>query len=98
MSDLTEDDRTFEDLKGLVNASFPELRCLRCGNEQFYMTSDIDALGTGTPNSYSRISLHSLLSDPENPVITLACTRCGYLEHHMTGIMRRAEKPISGHE
>jgi predicted nucleic-acid-binding Zn-ribbon protein len=98
MPDTSENESGFEELKGLVNASFPELRCLRCGNEQFFLTSDIDALGTGKPGSLSKISLHTLLSDPENPVITLACTRCGYLEHHMTGIMRRAEKPIRGHE
>jgi predicted nucleic-acid-binding Zn-ribbon protein len=97
MSDLT-DDSSFQELKGLVNASFPELRCLRCGNEQFYLTSDIDALGTGQPNSYSRISLHTLLRDPDNPVITLACTRCGFIEHHMTGVMKSAEKPIRKHE
>ena len=72
MADSPDDSTRFEDLKGLVNASFPELRRLRCGNEQFYLASDVDALGTGEPGSYSRISPHTLLSDPENPVITLA--------------------------
>ncbi|MFL4974723.1 MAG: hypothetical protein ACJ8DU_17975 [Microvirga sp.] len=98
MTVATEENRGFEELKELVNASFPDLRCLRCGNETFYLASDIDALGTGKLHSYSRIALHSLLSDPANPVITLACTRCGYLEHHMTGVLRRAEKPIMKNE
>lgn len=98
MDAKSEYEGKFEELKELVNASFPDLRCLRCGNDGFYLTSDIDALGTGTPNSYSRIALHSLLSDPENPVVTLACRRCGYLEHHMTGVLRAAEKPIATEE
>jgi hypothetical protein len=89
-----DEDSRFEELKKLVKTRFPHLRCLRCGNEHFYLTSDVDALGTGTPGSHSRISFHTLLSDPENPVITLACTRCGHLEHHMTGILRNAPEPI----
>ena len=98
MADADAKAPEFSALAELVKASFPDLRCLRCDNDQFYLASDIDVLGTGKPGSYSRISLHTLLSDPENPVITLACTRCGYLEHHMTGILRRAEKPIRGNE
>ncbi|MEA2793730.1 MAG: hypothetical protein QOI87_1110, partial [Bradyrhizobium sp.] len=39
MTDTTNtkgDDR----LTRLVNTSFPDLRCLRCGSDQFYVTDD----------------------------------------------------------
>ena len=81
----TEKVPNFNELADLVKASFPELRCLRCGHDQFYLAEEgIDGF----------LLLHQIIDDKLRPVITLACTRCGYLERHLTGILRKAEKPI----
>ncbi len=84
----------FEELKRLVDEAFPDLRCLRCGNESFLLASDVDALGTGKPDRGSVLKLQAVLANPHTPVLTLACTRCGFIEHHIVGAMARASKPI----
>ena len=85
MADTTETTPNFEELAGLVKSSFPDLRCLRCGHDQFYLADQgIDGF----------LLLHSIINDPLKPVVTLACTRCGHLEQHLTGLLRQANKPI----
>jgi predicted nucleic-acid-binding Zn-ribbon protein len=84
----------FEELKRLVDEAFPNLRCLRCGNESFLLASDVDALGTGRPDRSSVLKLQAQLESPRTPVLTLACTRCGFIEHHVVGALARAPKPI----
>jgi hypothetical protein len=85
MTDTTDTSQKFEDLAGLVKASFPDLRCLRCGHDQFYLADQgIDGF----------LLLQSIVDDPLKPVVTLACTRCGHLEQHLTGLLRKASKPI----
>uniref|UniRef100_Q07HD8 Uncharacterized protein n=1 Tax=Rhodopseudomonas palustris (strain BisA53) TaxID=316055 RepID=Q07HD8_RHOP5 len=86
MADATDSTPKFEELAGLVKASFPDLRCLRCGHDQFFLDDQggIDGM----------LLLHSIINDPLRPVVTLACTRCGHLEQHLTGLLRQAAKPI----
>ncbi len=85
MADATDITPKFEELADLVKASFPELRCLRCGHDQFYLADQgIDGF----------LLLHSVVNDPLKPVVTLACTRCGHLEQHLKGLLRQAHKPI----
>jgi predicted nucleic-acid-binding Zn-ribbon protein len=83
----------FDRLADLVNESFPELSCLRCGNAQFYLTDD---------PAFARLEeVRRLLGlptdsdqDSPGPVATLACTRCGYVEQHLTDALRKANKPL----
>lgn len=84
----------------LIRQSFPDIRCLRCGFDEFYVDTDVDALGTGKPGGKSILRLHNLIKEGEPtlaarfPVVTLACTRCGHIENHITSILMEAEKPL----
>jgi predicted nucleic-acid-binding Zn-ribbon protein len=68
----------------LFRQSFPNVGCLRCGNGEFYI------LPATREGFYT-----SLASRPEFlPVVTLACTRCGHIERHLTESLEQASKPI----
>jgi predicted nucleic-acid-binding Zn-ribbon protein len=57
---------------------------LRCGNEEFYL---LPATREGFWTE--------LASRPHFLQVTaLACTRCGYIERHLTDTLEKAEKPI----
>jgi len=92
MNQITTTPTDFDVLASLVTKSFPNIRCLRCHHDEFYLTDKADLLNdfaikidnpsmpTGEPQSYS--------------VLTLACTRCGHLEHHLKAVLSQAAKPI----
>jgi hypothetical protein len=92
MSDTTEPKSDFETLAQLVNTSFPDLYCLRCGNEQFFVTDD--------PATANLREVRLLLGMPTTsddglgPVVTLACRRCGFVEQHLTDLLQKAQKPL----
>jgi ribosomal protein L37E len=98
MNDTSNAGGEFKDLAELVDASFPGLKCLRCGHEAFFLASDVNALAaSGGENRRSVLALQSAVADPKharNPVLTLACMRCGHLEQHLTGMLTKAAKPI----
>jgi predicted nucleic-acid-binding Zn-ribbon protein len=84
---------SFDRLADLVNESFPKLSCLRCGNDQFYLTDD--------PTLASLKEVRTLLGlatddegDSPGPVAILACRRCGYVEQHLTDVLQKADKPL----
>ena len=91
MNETTKPPEEFEELRGLIKASFPNIRCLRCGHDELYLISDELS---GLPGYISAQILESPLTNRQHPLLTLACTRCGHVEHFLTGIMERAEKPI----
>ena len=81
-----------DQIAGLVKASFPDIRCLRCGHGELYVVSDELS---GLPGHVSPQLLESPLTNRQHPFLTLACTRCGHVENFLTGIMERAQKPIT---
>ena len=91
MDHTTEKAPEFEELAALVKASFPDIRCLRCGHDILYIVSES---GGALPGYFSRSLFGSPVMDPNHPLLTLACTRCGHLEQHLTGVLRTAKKPI----
>ncbi len=92
MNETTKPPEYFEELRGLVKASFPDIRCLRCGHDELYLISN-DL--SGLPGYISAQILESPITNRRHPFLTLACTRCGHVENFLTGIMERAEKPIN---
>ena len=80
---VSSESSDFDELAGLVKASFPDLTCLRCGNDRFYLLTDPDRPG--------------MPADGGRPVavLTLACTRCGFLENHLAEALRHSAKPIA---
>ena len=92
MTDTINDKGDVDRLAKLVNASFPDLRCLRCGSDQFYVTDD--------PSTASLKEVRLLLGMPTvsddalGAVVTLACRRCGHIEQHLTDLLQQAKKPL----
>jgi predicted nucleic-acid-binding Zn-ribbon protein len=84
----------------LIRKRLPEIRCLRCGHDEFFVDTHANALSTGRPNSYSPLRLHNMINGSKPtlaaaiPVITLACSRCGNIESHLTGVLLDSEEPI----
>ncbi len=74
-----------EDLEKLFKESFPDVRCLRCDNDEFYIlpsARQVIALPDGPP------------AEAIIPVMTVACTRCGHIEQHLIRTLQEAAKPI----
>jgi hypothetical protein len=91
MTDTT-DTKNDGRLAELVNSSFPNLRCLRCGNDRFYVTDDPAAASLKEARH-----LLGIATVPENAlgaVVTLACRRCGHIEQHLTDLLQQAQKPV----
>ncbi len=74
-----------DELAELFKESFPDIRCLRCGHSDFYILP-------ATRQTFM-MGEHAL-SPKLLPVITLACTRCGRIEQHLSDQLRDAAKPI----
>ena len=74
-----------DELEALFKESFPDVRCLRCDNDEFYMLPSARQLIV-MPDGPS--------SEASYPVMTVACTRCGHLEQHLIRTLRDAPKPI----
>ena len=81
MTITNNDTDDFEDVAGLLATALPGLRCLRCGNENFYL---LDSAYASIPKGD--------LTDEKRPVTKLACTRCGLIEEHLTGVLRNSFK------
>jgi hypothetical protein len=80
-----ESDAEFNKLADLVKSSFPDLKCLRCGNERFFLVTEPEKIRTLADLGNAR---------SEASTATLACTRCGFLENHLAEPLRRSGKPI----
>lgn len=83
----------FDQLAGLIKASFPNIKCLRCGHEEFYMTDDVDVFAEKAAEG-DFASAQPLRQGGLTPVLALACTRCGHIEQHLVEPLRRSRKPI----
>ena len=74
-----------DDLVKLFKKSFPDIGCLRCGHKTFFIL----------PATRQPFRTDDLASSPQSlPVITLACTRCGHIEQHLSDTLEDASKPI----
>ncbi len=74
-----------DELAELFKESFPDVRCLRCGNGDFYiLPAARQTFMMGEPAPAPKLL----------GVVTLACTRCGYIEQHLSDQLREASKPI----
>jgi ribosomal protein L37E len=74
-----------DDLVGLVKKSFPDIHCLRCGYSNFHiLPATQQTFMLGEPAQAPRLL----------PVVTLACTRCGHIEQHLSEKLRESPIPL----
>lgn len=72
----------FEELQTLIKESFPNLKCLRCGHDEFYLGQVV-------------VGDNTWLSDEvTSEVARLVCRRCGNMEQHSVSVLQRADRPI----
>jgi len=82
--DESSDAGDVDRLGKLFRTSFPDVGCLRCGNGDFFILPATRE-GFWTQQASRPIFLQ---------VVTLACTRCGHIERHLTEQLEQAAKPI----
>ena len=98
---------TGEAIKQLLNESFPDLRCLRCGNNSFALTYDLEgeidtaarralvAAAAGlSREEITDFDAETLREVLDGAFITLVCERCGMIERHLRPTLERADKPV----
>lgn len=73
-----------------INKAFPDFRCLRCGNDQFFFTGSYLS-GQLIIKKNGRYA--SNIGDAVE-TIALVCQRCGFVEQHAVDIFFDAKKPI----
>ena len=80
---MTETDRWSSDLakaRQILHSRFPDLRCLRCGQEKCLL------------RLWNDTSLVPGLSEPQaNNVLELICDNCGYQEKHVITLLEKTE-------
>jgi hypothetical protein len=94
-------------IEKLLDEAFPDLKCLRCGNDAFALTYDIESEFGAAASRAIAAAATGLRGDEienlENEVlrevldrafITLVCERCGMIERHLRPTLERSEKPI----
>lgn len=72
----------FEDLQELIVESFPDLKCLRCGHDAFYLGQVVVGDNTWVSDEVT------------SEVARLVCRRCGNMEQHSVSVLQKAKKPI----
>ncbi len=87
--DAAEIERSIPSLAAEINRAFPGLKCLRCGNEKFFLSRNT-VMGQVTPNDdgSGRIAGGHLAT------FSLVCQQCGMVEQHSENILLNANKPI----
>lgn len=79
------DEATFNGLVKLFKESFPDIHCLRCGYNSFHVL----------PATRQNFMLGEPVGSPTLlPVTTIACTRCGHIEQHLSEKLRDTPIPI----
>ena len=68
----------------LFRKSFPDVGCLRCGHDEFFI------LPATREEFWTQLASRPTFLQ----VVTLACTRCGHIERHLTEQLEKASKPI----
>ena len=86
------------DLPGLLNEVFPDLRCLRCDENKFALIDDPDA-GLRTSLAVSTNQRRNAFAEAAGmfqdaqaysrlPILTIACRNCGHIEQFAEDILR----------
>jgi ribosomal protein L37E len=85
---IVNDEASTPKLDDLVNrfkASFPDIRCLRCGYQSFVVF----------PATQQQFLVNDLARAPKLlPMVTMACARCGHIEQHLSENLGTTPIPI----
>jgi hypothetical protein len=77
LSTSTETDHIVEKVAGWLETAFPGHKCAKCGNAKFFILDPPSQPLASGPLTYAAW-----------PVTKLACSRCGFVEEHLTGVLK----------
>jgi hypothetical protein len=72
--------KEIEDARAALRKRFPNLRCLRCGSDDFLLRMWPD-----------QSLVPGVASDADNRVVELICESCGFQEKHVVRLIAPAE-------
>jgi hypothetical protein len=84
------EDNVLQQVVEAVDAAFPGLKCLRCGNDKFFLFHDRSLAFKGRFTKVTEAEYASEASE----MIDLICQRCGMVEKHLLPLVQKAKKPI----
>lgn len=96
-----------EAIEKLLHEAFPDLKCLRCGNDSFALTYDLEGEFSTAARRALAAAATGLKSEDiqdiegemvrellDGAFITLVCERCGMIERHLRPTLERSARPI----
>ena len=96
-----------EAIAKLLDEAFPDVRCLRCGNDSFALTYDLETEFTTAAKrsllaaaaelrveEIDELEGEMLREIMDAAFITLVCERCGMIERHLRPTLERSDRPI----
>lgn len=94
MNETPKVSKDFKKLADVIANEFPDLQCLRCGHDGFFLSTDLSHPTMNVVGEVPDIILRSMDAGIE-PITTLVCRKCGYIEQHLTSILlnMKQEKP-----
>ena len=78
-TDSEEEAKIVAEVSGWFKTAFPDRTCTKCGNKNFYVLDPPPQPLAAGELTYSKW-----------PVTKIACTRCGFIEEHLTGVLKKA--------
>lgn len=70
-----------------LEKAFADIKCLRCGNETFFLASPAQYVYEGG-NAYADDARLRCYGGPTIETVNLICKRCGMIESHALNILR----------
>ncbi len=75
----------------LLRQAFPDIRCLRCGHENFTLVEAPAYTGRLLRRG---VHIGGVSFNPFPQTVALICERCGFVEQYALDYLRKAQKPI----
>jgi predicted nucleic-acid-binding Zn-ribbon protein len=75
----------------LLHQAFPDIRCLRCGNDNFRL---IDSPAYTGRLQRRDVRIGGVQFNPFPQTVALICERCGLVDQYALDYLRKANKPI----
>lgn len=77
-----------------LDVAFPDIKCLRCGSESFFLAGPAQYVYQGRNDISKDVGLHRY-GGPMIETVDLICRRCGMIESHALNILLEYVSPAT---